>query len=120
MTIDAETIQTAAEDQSQASADAAAKPEELIVIPVRDMVLLPGTVMPIAIAREVSIAAAQQAAREERQVGVLMQRDPAGRATALDLHRTGAVAKFCVTSARRTEPIISCCRASSAFGCSTS
>jgi len=47
----------------------------LIILPVREMVLLPGTVMPIAISRERSIAAAQQAVREERQIGVLMQRD---------------------------------------------
>ncbi|MCI4679601.1 endopeptidase La [Rhodoblastus acidophilus] len=72
-----------------------AQPGELIVIPVRDVVLLPGTVMPIGIGRAVSIAAAQQAVREERQIGVLMQRDPKQEdPTALDLHRTGAVANI--------------------------
>jgi len=94
MVAEAESIHAAAESASEAAA-AASKPEELIVIPVRDVVLLPGTVMPIAIGREVSIAAAQQAVREERQVGVLMQRDPKlADPTALDLHRTGAVANI--------------------------
>lgn len=68
-------------------------PDGLIILPVRDTVLMPGTVMPIAISRERSIAAAQQAVREERQIGVLMQRD-AGTVepSAVDLHRAGTVA----------------------------
>ena len=40
--------------------------DTLIVLPVRDMVLFPGTVFPIALGRGVSIAAAQQAVREEK------------------------------------------------------
>jgi ATP-dependent Lon protease len=68
-------------------------PDGLIIVPVRDTVLLPGTVFPIAISRERSIAAAQQAVREERQIGVLMQRDPAiAEPSAIDLHRTGTIA----------------------------
>ena len=68
-------------------------PDALIIVPVRGMVLFPGHVLPITLGRERSIAAAQQAVREQRQVGILMQRD-AGRddPTTLDMHRIGTVA----------------------------
>ena len=76
------------------SAPGAAIPRDgLIILSVRNMVLLPGTVMPVAINRPASIAAAQQAVREERQIGVLMQRDPdTQEPSAIDLHRIGTVA----------------------------
>ncbi len=76
------------------SGDAAADlPDEaLIIVPVRNMVIFPGTVFPVALGRERSVAAAQAAVRAERPIGLLMQRnaedeDPA----AIDLHRTGTV-----------------------------
>jgi ATP-dependent Lon protease len=50
-------------------------PDALIVVPVRNLVLFPGLVAPINIGRERSIAAAQEATRTERQIGVLLQRD---------------------------------------------
>jgi ATP-dependent Lon protease len=51
-------------------------PEDaLIIVPVRSMVLFPGVVAPITIARPKSIAAAQQALREQRPIGVLLQRN---------------------------------------------
>ena len=55
----------------------AAVPEgALIILPVRNMVLFPGIVAPITIGRPGSIAAAQQAVREERPIGIVLQRDP--------------------------------------------
>jgi ATP-dependent Lon protease len=68
-------------------------PDALIIVPVRNFVLFPGMVMPITIGRPKSTAAAQQAMREQRQIGVLTQReagtlDPAP----IDMHRTGTVA----------------------------
>ncbi|MET4202602.1 endopeptidase La [Bradyrhizobium sp. LA6.12] len=52
-------------------------PEDaLIVIPVREMALFPGAIAPIAIGRAKSIAAAQQALREQRPVGIVLQRSP--------------------------------------------
>jgi ATP-dependent Lon protease len=70
-------------------------PDTLIVVPLRNVVLFPGTVFPVAIGRERSILAAQQALREERQIGVLMQRDPeAEEPSAIDLHRTGTIANI--------------------------
>ncbi|MBR0826340.1 endopeptidase La [Bradyrhizobium manausense] len=52
-------------------------PEDaLIMVAVRDMVLFPGAIGPIAIARPKSIAAAQQALREQRPIGIVLQRSP--------------------------------------------
>ena len=48
----------------------------LIIVPVRNLVLFPGTVVPVAINRERSLAAAQEAVRAERKVGFLLQHDP--------------------------------------------
>src|SRR5712672_2861895 len=54
-----------------------ALPEDaLVILPVRGMVLFPGMIMPIALGREGSIAAAQLAAKAKRPIGVLLQRKP--------------------------------------------
>jgi ATP-dependent Lon protease len=67
--------------------------DAMIVVPVRNFVLFPGMVMPITVGRARSIAAAQQAVREQRQVGILKQRDPElSEPSALDMHRMGTVA----------------------------
>ena len=51
-------------------------PEDaLIILPVRNMVLFPGALIPISIGRARSIAAAQFAARAQRPLGVLLQRE---------------------------------------------
>ena len=50
-------------------------PEDaLIILPVRNMVLFPGALIPITIGRARSLAAAQFAARAQRPIGVLLQR----------------------------------------------
>jgi ATP-dependent Lon protease len=69
-------------------------PEDaLIIVPVRSFVLFPGTIFPITIGRPQSVAAAQAAVRAQRQVGILMQRDPeVGEPTPFDLHRIGTIA----------------------------
>jgi ATP-dependent Lon protease len=68
-------------------------PDAMIIVPVRNFVLFPGMVMPVTIGRPRSVAAAQQAVREQRQVGILKQRDPdVAEPTALDMHRMGTVA----------------------------
>jgi ATP-dependent Lon protease len=71
------------ENETQAVAPAGSKTETaaipsdaLIIIPVRHVVLFPGVIAPITIGRAKSIAAAQQALREQRQVGILLQRNP--------------------------------------------
>jgi ATP-dependent Lon protease len=52
-------------------------------------------VLPISVGRPVSVAAAQQAVREQRQVGLLMQRNPETlEPTQADLYRIGTVANI--------------------------
>ncbi len=51
-------------------------PEDaLLIVPVRNVVLFPGMILPLTIGREQSIRAAQQAAKSDRPVGILLQRD---------------------------------------------
>jgi ATP-dependent Lon protease len=53
----------------------ASLPEDVVcIVPVRNVVLFPGIVMPLSLGRPKSIAAAQEAARGERPIGVLLQR----------------------------------------------
>ncbi len=69
--------------------------DALIIVPVRNTVLFPGVVIPITIARPKSIAAAQQAVREQRQIGILLQRDAAlSEPGPDDLYRVGTVANI--------------------------
>jgi ATP-dependent Lon protease len=69
--------------------------DSLIILPVRQMVLFPGTVIPIAIGRPQSIAAAQEAVRTERPIGILLQTDAAVEDPAPEqLHRIGTSAQI--------------------------
>jgi len=69
--------------------------DALIIIPVRNLVLFPGLVLPITVGRPLSVAGAQQAVREQRQVGILMQRDPeVAEPAPADMHRIGTVANL--------------------------
>jgi ATP-dependent Lon protease len=69
-------------------------PEDvLIIIPVRGVVLFPGIVLPITVGRPRSVAAAQEAVRSERPVGLILQRDSeAEEPTADQLYDLGTVA----------------------------
>jgi ATP-dependent Lon protease len=63
------------------------------IVPLRNAVLFPGIVLPITLGREESIAAAQEAVRSGRKVGLLLQRDPALEKPApTDLHELGVLA----------------------------
>ena len=69
--------------------------DALIIVPVRGMVLFPGTVLPITLGRPRSVLAAQRAVREQKPVGIVMQRN-AGVDDPLpvDLHRMGTAANI--------------------------
>src|SRR5512139_748865 len=71
-------------------------PEDaMILIPVRNMVLFPGMILPVTIGREASVAAAQQAVKSERPIGLLLQRDPtANTPRPEELHSVGTVAQI--------------------------
>src|SRR5262245_5393872 len=67
--------------------------DAMIIVPVRNAVLFPEQVMPITVGRPKSIAAAQQAMREQRPVGILMQREAnVADPSPIDMHRFGTVA----------------------------
>ena len=65
----------------------------LPLVPVRNLVLFPGTVVPVTMARPRSIAAAQAGVRGERPIGVVLQREAGTEDPGpLDLHRVGTTA----------------------------
>jgi ATP-dependent Lon protease len=92
-------------------------PDALIIIPVRNMVLFPGMVTPINIGRPGSIAAAQEAARTERPVGIVLQADPAADTPGPDqLYKVGTIASIVryVTAPDGTHHIV--CQGQQRFG----
>jgi len=67
----------------------------LIILPVRNTVLFPGVVLPIAIDGGLSLAAAQEAVRTQRRVGLLLQTDASVEEPGPDdLHRVGTIASI--------------------------
>jgi ATP-dependent Lon protease len=70
-------------------------PDALIIVPVRGMVLFPGVVLPVTLNRPRSVLAAQRAVKEQRPIGIVMQRNPAVEdPLPIDLHRMGTVANI--------------------------
>jgi ATP-dependent Lon protease len=68
---------------------------ELILLPVRQAVLFPGIILPLAIGRPASIAGAQEAARSQRMLGVILQTDPTVEDPSVtQLHRVGTLAQI--------------------------
>jgi ATP-dependent Lon protease len=69
-------------------------PEELAILPLREAVLFPQAVIPLAVARPSSIRAVDEAVLgSSRLIGVLTQRDATDEAPdPQDIHRTGTVA----------------------------
>src|SRR5438034_6774968 len=79
----------ASTQQKQPPADA------LIILPVRRVVLFPGLVMPLTIGRPASIAAAQEAVKGERPIGIVLQTDPDLEDPAPEeLHQVGTTAQI--------------------------
>ena len=83
--------------------------DALIIVPVRNTVLFPSVVAPITISRPKSIAAAQQALREQRPIGIFLQRNPElDDPGPDDLYRIGTVANIVryITAPDETHHII--------------
>ena len=69
--------------------------DAMIVVPVRNIVLFPEIVFPITIGRPLSVQAAQAAVREQRQVLILLQKDPGLEAPGPnDFYTVGTVANI--------------------------
>jgi len=84
------------------TAAAPSLPEDmLIILPVRNLVLFPGVMLPVAVKREKTVAGAQEAVRAESKVGFLLQKTPETEDPGFDdLHRIGtaaAVVRFVTT-----------------------
>ena len=100
--------------EAQGAANAASVPstapeDVLIILPVRDMVLFPGVVLPIAISGKRALAAAQEAVRTQRRVGLLLQKDDAAEDPSGDsLHQVGTAASIVrfITAADGTHHMI--------------
>ena len=96
---------TAAEDRTSRSV----LPEDvLIILPVSDVVLFPGVVLPISLTGKHALAAAQEAVRTHRRVGLVLQSAPGDEPGPEQLHRVGTVASIVrfVTAADGTHHLI--------------
>ncbi|MBW0003616.1 MAG: endopeptidase La [Hyphomicrobiales bacterium] len=104
-------------EQETAKPDAQPPGEaELILLPIRQAVLFPGIILPLAIGRPASIAGAQEAARSQRMLGVVLQTDPTVEDPApSQLHRVGTIAQILryVTSPEGVHHVI--CRGTRRF-----
>ena len=83
--------------------------DAVIILPVRNVVLFPGVVLPLSLGRGRSIAAAQEAARSNRPIGVILQRDPqVDNPAGDDLYPVGTVASIVryVTAPDRSHHVI--------------
>ena len=68
---------------------------EMIIVPVRSVVLFPATVVPLVIGRPRSVAAAQEAVKSRRKIGVLLQWNAEDADPGPDqLYRVGTVANI--------------------------
>jgi len=88
--------ESAAATVIEAANGAPALPDDaLIIVPVRNVVLFPGMILPITIGREISIAGAQQSVKAERPIGILLQRNPENDSPTLDdLYPVGTLANI--------------------------
>jgi ATP-dependent Lon protease len=67
-------------------------PTELAILPLRDTILFPHAILPLAVARESSVALVHEAVRERKVIGVVTQRDPAiDEPVESDLYRMGTL-----------------------------
>ncbi len=92
----AKNVQPATPAASVKPAPAPSLPEDmLIVLPVRNLVLFPGVILPVAIKREKTVAGAQEAVRTEGKVGFLLQKNPETEDPGFDgLHHIGTAASI--------------------------
>lgn len=70
-------------------------PEELSILPLRNMVLFPGVVIPITAGRDKSIQLIQHAKQNQSMIGVVSQKDERVEdPTVSDIYHVGTVAKI--------------------------
>ncbi len=91
-----DTDQTSTPETEQTAGAQPSIPEDaLILLPVRNVVAFPGMVLPLTLGRPATVAAAQEAARSDKPVGILLQTDPAIDAPGPDqLHHVGTMCEI--------------------------
>src|SRR3984957_11265023 len=94
-------------DQNQTSLSVL--PEDvLIILPVGEVVLFPGVVLPVSLTGKHALAAAQEAVRTHRRIGLVLQSEPGDEPAPEQMHRVGTVASIVrfVTAADGTHHLI--------------
>ncbi len=77
--------------EGSASPGPANLPEDvLLIVPVRNVVMFPGAVTQVALGRDMSMRAAQEAVQHGHKIGIVLQKDPSvDEPGPEDLHRIG-------------------------------
>ncbi|HET7851570.1 MAG TPA: endopeptidase La, partial [Methyloceanibacter sp.] len=89
-----DTTQTSATEQA-ATSELKLPDRALIILPTRNAVLFPGVVAPLGLGRPQSIAGAQAAARADKPIGVVLQKDASIDTPGPEhLHQVGTVAEI--------------------------
>jgi ATP-dependent Lon protease len=89
------TAATASDENLRGASTAPLPPDALIIVPVRAMVLFPAVVLPVTLSRPRAVLAAQRAVKEQKPVGIVMQRNAeVADPIPIDLHRMGTIANI--------------------------
>ena len=68
----------APEPKASAEPRTPALPEDvLLIVPVRNLVMFPGSVTQVSLGRDISVTAVQEAVQHGHKLGIILQRDPA-------------------------------------------
>ena len=70
------TVQPNSQGLGGKSGNLAIPDDAMILVPVRQMVMFPGLILPVTIGRAQSVAGAQYAVKSERPIGLILQKDP--------------------------------------------
>ncbi len=81
-------------DEEKLPAVSALPEDVLIILPVRDLVLFPGVVLPVTLSGKRALAAAQEAVRTQRRVGLILQTETDADPAPETLPRVGTVASI--------------------------
>lgn len=68
-------------------------PTELPILPIRDNVLFPGVILPVAASKKRSVKLLKEASRKNMRIGVIAQRNDKDEPTQDDLYPMGTVAR---------------------------
>ena len=68
-------------------------PTELPILPIRDNVLFPGVILPVAASKKRSVKLLKEASRHNLRVGVIAQRNDVDNPEEKDLYPMGTVAR---------------------------